>query len=229
MKPSASISRTATALPKYTSADLTTLVIGDKVEELVASGHVLSARSDFFKVALKKEWIKDQKRTIKLSEEHHKTAVHYVNYIYGQGLPTKGIDSVGSEQFKDEPESFGALTDLYLFGERTLDSQLQTAIIREIIRLIFFKDDKNTFLRPEFSSVNRVFDETPARSLLRRLLVDIQVKLCTDIPANEGAPHPDFILEVARSFCDNFKRQVRRRAGYEEWIGVELQTDDYLI
>lgn len=211
---------------RYTSDDQITLLVGEREEKLIVSGHILSVHSDFFNAALKKEWKEGQSRLIKLPEVEYKTVLRYVDFIYGQGLHTKSIDSFDSERFKINPPCFGELADLYLFGERTLDAHVRNAIIRELIRLISLNYHEGRFYGPAEESVNKVFGETPAQSPLRRFLVDLQVKWCSDLLEDEEISlHPEYILAVAQSYCSN----VRKLVPYDEWVGVAFNADDYLV
>lgn len=68
--------------------------------------------------------------------------------------------------------SWHTLSKLYVLGERVLDTELQHAVIREIVRLSSLKDKTGTRWFPIGPTVTRIYDGTPAGSPARRLMVD---------------------------------------------------------
>ncbi|GAB7333364.1 hypothetical protein MBLNU13_g04980t1 [Cladosporium sp. NU13] len=113
---------------KYTRGDLVTLLIGHDEQELVVYGHLMARTSEFFEAALKKEWKEGQTCAIKLPEEDTKTTMHYLDFVCGQGLPTREIKVYGDIDEEDR-EEYLVLAELYAFGERVLDKRLRNSII----------------------------------------------------------------------------------------------------
>lgn len=67
-----------------------TLVVGEepwKYELLVHASRV-SANSEFFKAALKREWLEGQARTINMPTDDWRTMTDYLNFTYSGKLPT---------------------------------------------------------------------------------------------------------------------------------------------
>lgn len=217
---SASLSRSRTTPANYTPEDLVTLLIGPSERKLVAYGHQLSKHSDFFKAALEKEWAESQTRTVKLPEEEFDNVSRYLDYISGQGLPREHVKSYSE---LEAPEcQYMQLTDLYLFGERILDFPVRNAIIKDFIRLLSFRSGEGQFAAPSTPAMHKIFEETPVRSPLRRLMVDMQVNWCNAVDNDEPS---EFISEVARAYCDKAARKLE----YDEWRAVDLRAEDYLV
>lgn len=116
--------------------------------------------------------------------------------------------------------------ELYLFGQRNMDTQVRNAVITEVVRLVSLETDDRKFFSPVQETVNKTFDETPAKDPLRRLLVDIQVNWSSRMLENdEDYVHPEFLLEVARSYCDKATHEV----DYNDWRMADFDANDYLV
>lgn len=71
----------------YDKTDIITLIVGAEENEMTAHGSYLS--NSEFPAALKKEWTKGQTRTIKLPEEKPDVVAQYLDFMLGEGLPTR--------------------------------------------------------------------------------------------------------------------------------------------
>jgi hypothetical protein len=108
---------------KYNKGDMITLLVGKSEQEIVAHGSYLSLHSEFFKTALKKEWVEGQTRTVKLPEEKAKIMIFYLDFLYGKGLPTVSTEEEDADHIGP---AYIALTELFALGERLLDSRYET-------------------------------------------------------------------------------------------------------
>lgn len=146
---------------------------------MLACEHYISRRSDFFKAALKKEWKEGQTRIIKLPEEQPANVANYLDFAYGRNLPTKQIDQKLLENKPTLDPALASpsctLADLYLLGERVLDSGIQNAVTEEIIRIDSLRLDKGALHFPSATFVNKIYTGTTPKSPMRRLIVDIHV------------------------------------------------------
>jgi hypothetical protein len=164
-------SMTAPAL-SLRKEDLVTLLVGPKEEEFAVHESCITRNSDFFKAALKKEWIEGQTRIIKLPEETcTKNFVHYLNYAYNEGLPTEGIKTATDEIFDGNP--YDTLGKMYVIGERMLDKSVQKAVAGEIIRISSLVSPNGTRHSPGTPCITLIYDGTSTGSPMRRVLVDI--------------------------------------------------------
>jgi hypothetical protein len=144
---------------KYTHDDLATLVIGSDEHEMVVYGHVLAEYSTFFDAALKKGWKEGQTRIIRLPEEDTKTVTHYLDLIYGQGLPTEAIEAF--EHFGAVISDYIVLANLYAFRERTLNTATRIAVIEEIIRMVSIKNSDSANCVPCNNAISVIYQSTP--------------------------------------------------------------------
>ena len=81
----------------FSSQDAVTLVVGAEQKELLVHGTYLTRESEFFKAALKKEWVEGQTRHITLPEEDPKIMCHYLTYVYHQKLSKSDITPAQEE------------------------------------------------------------------------------------------------------------------------------------
>jgi hypothetical protein len=105
-----------------------TLVVGEepgKYELLVHAGRI-SANSEFFKTALKREWLEGQTRTINMPADDWRTMTDYLNFAYsGELLTTYFTDPTLSG--RPDRESC-RLAKLYVLGKRLLDDVVHNAV-----------------------------------------------------------------------------------------------------
>lgn len=195
-KDSDTASDTGSWQPKTTSTydknDTITLLVGPQEHEMMAYGSYIS-RSDFFRVALKKEWTEGRTRTIKLPEEEPEIVEQYLDYVLGKGLPT---DSTKMDP--REGEVYAILTMLFAFGERVLDSRLRNAIIAEFIRFTTIPAPDGSYIYPSQYDVNNIYNCTTSASPSRRLTVDLYMR-AGDTTWVEDTLHPAFLKDLAEA------------------------------
>lgn len=157
---------------KFNAENVVTLLIGPDEQKMVVHTSYLARTSDFFATALKQVWLEGQTRTIKLYEETPELMAHYLNWIYSSELPTKDCSRLHLESAKIAAHDL--LAELYVLGERRLDSDFRNAITAEFIRLTPILHvtpgcQPSRRVRP----VNAIYHGTPAGSPARRLLVHL--------------------------------------------------------
>lgn len=174
--------RTTMAKPTFSlrEDDLVTLLVGPEEEKFVVHESCIARYSDFFKTALKKEWIEGQTRVVKLPEEPCvEFFISYINFAYRGKLPTDGLEIMADDGFIDEP--YLELAKFYAMGERMLDDYLLLAVPEEILRLAKIESPHGYRCFPDAACIAFIYDETSSRSTLRRLMVDFY--------ASEGEAH----------------------------------------
>lgn len=158
-----------TVVSDYREDDMVTLFVGEQERKMLVHGSYLSRHSEFFRAALKKEWVEGQTRTIKPPEETPELMAQYLNFLYGKRLPT---DSTKNDTQKGAV--YNALTALYALGERLLDCKIRNAILREIVRFTtLISEGLNCF--PASPAINNIYNCTTEASPARRLMVDLYV------------------------------------------------------
>lgn len=132
---------------------------------------VLCKSSRFFQTATKPEWSPQEHRPIDLTDEIPEIFQLYLQWLYTDKLsvkfrPVKKTNEEG-EEWDAEQISLSHLIGGYLLGEKLMDGQYQTAIIRTLIGWVMNED---TY--PANFLVQWAYQGTTEGSPLRRLLVD---------------------------------------------------------
>jgi len=178
---------------RYGKDEIVTLLVGDERTEMLAFASCLSFHSEFFKVALKKEWAEGQTHTIKLPEEEPEIVAQYLDYVLGKGLPT---DSTKMDP--RDGEVYWTLTILFAFGERVLDSKLRNAITAEIIRFTTIPAPDGSYILPSELPINNIYNCTTSASPARRLMVDLYMHV-GDTTWVVDTLHPAFLKDLAEA------------------------------
>jgi hypothetical protein len=188
------------------------LLVGEDEEEMFAYGTYLSLYSGFFKAALKVEWAEGQTRTVKLPEEDPETVTFYLDFLYGKGLPKYSVKG------QSDNESHRILAELYALGEGRLDSKIQNATLKEILRLT--KVGKRYY--PDYPAIDIIYKSTTATFPTRRLLVDVYVSYGTATWIWTGM-HPVFCQELAMALLTEVQSNTL------PFRFRDLIVDDYLV
>lgn len=156
--------------------DAVTLHVGPTEHVLLAHGSFITSNSDFFTTAVRKEWAGGQTRLIKLSEESPQVVSHYLDYTYTKSLPADTISSEPADTFTERVNGYQELlAELYVLGERLLDTSIKNAVIREIIRLASLPKR----MCPTKVAVNTIYRGTTAVARARQLMTAIQLSFGT--------------------------------------------------
>jgi hypothetical protein len=182
-----------TASSRYGKDEIITLLVGAEETEMFAISSCLSFYSDFFRIALKKEWAEGQTRRVKLPEEEPEIIAQYLDFLLGKGLPT---DSTRADP--QEGEVYIALTTLFALGERVLDSTLRNAIMREIIRFTTILSSNGSYIYPGGKSINNIYNCTTSASPARRLMVDLYMHAGNTTWVVDDL-HPAFLKDLAEA------------------------------
>jgi len=190
------------------------LAIGPEQNSLVAHESHLKLNIDFFKTALKKEWVECQTRIINLPEDDTETITDYLTFTYGSDLPTTTLKTIPVGGPGHKP--WELLARLYVLGERLLNTPLCNAVIKEMVLLASLADDNHDNYFMPTSVSNICYDGTPTGSNLRRLIVDKHIFECEQDWINDQHDHPAFLAELSQALL----AKVAARQPYAE---------DYLI
>ena len=207
----------------FAQEDTVVLVVGPEKKSLVAHESHLNLNTDFFKTALKKEWVEGQTRVINLPGDDTETVTSYLTFTYGSGLPTATLKAVPAGG--PGPKSWISLVKLYILGERLLDTSLRNAVIKEIARMSSLADGKGVtyFMGRSISSM--CYDGTPTGSPLRRMVVDKHISAGRQDWISHEQDHPVFLAELSQALL----AKVAARQPYAEFVCRQLKAEDYLI
>jgi hypothetical protein len=205
----------------FSQQSTVTLLVGPDEQPLIAHESYITLNSEFFKAAMKKQWSEGQKRVIKLPEVGVEAVENYLTFTYGRGLPTATIKVVP----KTNPEvgPWNLLIELYIFGERVLDTCIRNEVVKELVRISeLVHCNRNTLM---CSASHVCFDGTLESSPIRRLLVDEFVASGTEewLASPHGA-HPEFLLQLSKELL----QKVSRRQTYA-FRGRHLNAEDYFV
>jgi hypothetical protein len=169
------------------------LLVGKEQQEMLVHTNIISAHSDFFRAALKKEWAEGQTHIIKLPEDDPEIVTRYLDFVYHNRLVT---------QYKSQPDSnYIDLALLYVYGERVLDIFIQNTIIEHLLKLTDVIN-RNHHGHPHYPGpavVEIVYEGTTPTSPFRRMLVDMYARHGLEEWLAHEDLHPAFCLDVARA------------------------------
>jgi len=197
----------AVPLPAYdfNPNDLVILLVGPEEQKMVVHSPQITAHSEFFAAALKKEWVEGQTRQIKLPEEEPDVMAYYIEHIYFGKLPTDIYTTVSPGLEKEQ--GYKILAQMYVLAERLLDSKCRNRILKEILRLRDLKCKTGVPWNPTCVPINIIYQGTTPGSPARRLLVDIHANGARDdwYP-KDVRMDPVFLMDLVRRFLYAFER-----------------------
>lgn len=205
----------------FSPDDTVTLVVGSEQKRMLVHSTYLTCDSDFFKAALKKEWVEGQSHVIKLPEEDPETMAHYMTFVYSDKLPFDGIEPKKRAHFEAR---WPVLINLYVCGEHFLNLVCQDAVIKEIIRLTRIKGETGSWWFPTGRVVDTIYCETPEGSRIRRLVVDMHVIRETKAWLSSNVNNPQFLLDLSEAFYD----KIREHDAFVAFRNKELDVGNYL-
>jgi hypothetical protein len=98
--------QSASATAHFDKEDAITLLVGPEKRELLAHADYIAFSSDFFKAALKKEWLEGQTRTVPLPVESYEDMTTYLKYIYSAQLPVQlDVHQLNQQPAADDNET----------------------------------------------------------------------------------------------------------------------------
>lgn len=93
----------------FSRENVVTIICCDPRKKLIVHGTYLIRVSEYFKAALKKEWIEGQSRTIELLDEIPEAMAHYLTYIYSGKLATQDNCLKTTHDFRRDYKSLAKL------------------------------------------------------------------------------------------------------------------------
>lgn len=211
-------------LPAYdfNPDDTVILLVGPEERKMLVYGPQITAHSDFFAAALKKEWAEGQTREIKLPEEEPEITAYYIEHVYFSKLPTE-IYTTASPGLEKEL-GYKLLAQLYVLAERMLDSKCRNRILQEFLRLRDLKCATGETWNPTDVSANIIYQGTTPGSPARRLLVDIHASYA------RASWYPEDV-HVAPAFLLDLVRKLLHDVEAFKTVGdfrlIDLKAEDY--
>ena len=144
--------------------------IGEEEESVFVQSSILTKSSDFFRAALKGEWLEGQERVVKLPEQEFDVVASCFHWLYTGSIFSKAPVSDNDPMRQLE---YAYLAKQYVLGERPIDRDFQNAVIDRIMEIPTETSADDVHFYPVDASVKIIYDNTPASSLSRKLLVDL--------------------------------------------------------
>lgn len=183
-------------------SELVTLLVGPDEHELAVHESCITRNSEFFKVAMKKQWTEGQTRVIKLPEEPCvETMRHYINFNYGQKLPTYHVVAGGDDAAREQ--CYTILGRLYVLAERFLDKTTQNEIMKEFLRVRPLDTSEGFTWSPIGQRVADIYEGTSPDSPARRLMVDLHLAFGREDWIVPEDSHPTFLSDLSRGLMAN--------------------------
>jgi hypothetical protein len=152
------------------------LSVGAKPDIVSAHQGVLCQSSDYFKNAMKPEWVQGRKdpHTIDLSEDSPEDVILYVKWLYTGKIDVQITKGKYSEERVKEAESlYAVLVEAYIFGEKVLDTTFNKVILGKLIEV------QTEYRRTPGPDVFcTLYSGTPAGCLAQRLLTQFVAHCC---------------------------------------------------
>ncbi len=160
----------------------------DPVQTFTIHESLLLERSEFVRAAVTGEWKEGQERLIVLPHQEPETFALYQQWLY--------IGTITSQNGDDRDDEYQLLVKAYVLGEQFLDIEFKDAVVDAIV----CKLDKTKMFDPRLT--HAVYDNTPARSPLRRLWQDVYMWLGVTSWLDEevlgGPVHGGFATDLSR-------------------------------
>jgi hypothetical protein len=185
---------------QFNKGEAVMLIVGEEKHEMLVHANYLSSNSDFFKTALKKEWIEGQTRTITLPVDDPQTITHYLYFTYSGKLPSAHIATEAARKLAGTNTT--DLARLYILGGRLLDDVIRKAVIEEFIR---FAQATNSW--PGWPAVSIIYDGTPEGDPARKLLVNMFANVAKSNWVSTKYD-PVFLLELAQELLHKAEQGI---------------------
>lgn len=209
--------------------------VGDseKYQDFVAHESFLTSRSEFFRLALKKEWKEAESRLVKLPDDDPYIFAIYLNVVYTGHvntvrMPQEEVKALDEHTFRVHlANEYRDLLHLYILAEKLQDIEAKNAAITAVVEVAQVTSGEGTWMAPGLSVADIVYEGTPEGSPLRRLLIElfsglpVSYILCE---VHKREYHTDFIKDIAAKLDDN--RQLKK--GYRGKLGLKETLQNYL-
>lgn len=211
---------------QFNADNLVPLLVGPDQQRMVVHKRFITQTSEFLVGRLQQELAEGQTHTIKLPEETPELMAHYLDWVYTAELPSREF-SFFSTTADQKVAAYNLLAELYVLGERRLDSSFRNAVTAEIVRLRpsqFGLHECQLFQQGKM--VNTIYEGTSAGSPARRLMVDLSLKFGCPQCLTEVSEKA-FLLDLTHAFfvVVGSPRGVESKRERE----LELRAGDYQI
>lgn len=161
---------------------------------------ILTANSEFFKLALDKKWKEGQELAVKLPEDDADTFAIYVEWLYNENITVA---------------SLSRLAKMYVLGEKIQSLSFCDAILSRMV------DAANKdFALASISTVNIIFEGTPTGSPARKLILGMWIKNGQADRLVSHTPHPDFASDLLSLLLLTHNDKMYHRVSRKELLDL---------
>jgi len=191
----------------------------------------LTSRSEFFRRALNGNWQEAETRVIKLPDDDPEIVALYINFVYTGQLSTakineKRISALGLLEFYDcIEEEHDTLFSIFILGEKLQDVKAKNATMAAMLDLSRSRRPDSCWLMPTVRTINRIYENTPPGSLIRRFIVRIWSSCSLrSIVNSANLMHEDFkedVIQLAEKNYKPVKFNISATSGLERYLEKE--------
>ncbi|KAM0701519.1 hypothetical protein Q7P35_009770 [Cladosporium inversicolor] len=209
-------------LPAYdfNPDDIVILLVGPEKQNIIVHSPRMTAHSEFFAAALKKEWDEGYIRGVKLPEEEPEIMVYYIEHVYSNKLPTDVYATTSPGE--DKAQGYKLLAQIYVVAERLLDSDCRNRILQEFLRFRNLLCTTGHRWNPTCVPINIIYEGTTPGSPDRRLLVDIHAGYARgDWYPRDITLDPSFLMDLVCRLLRNV--ETFKTVEYFRQIGLKKE------
>lgn len=144
--------------------NMITVLVGREEEQFILYQDVVCAKSKFFKAACSKKWREGREKVVRLPEFQPDNFKTYCDWLFSGQCPEPICTK--DSQTDQKCSEIRQLIDIHLLGETLDDIQLRNHSIATI-----FQSMRNQNTIPHASHLTIIWNATPPRSQLRKMLV----------------------------------------------------------
>jgi hypothetical protein len=161
---------------------------------------VVTARSDFFKNALSREWKEAAEKVVKLPDDDPEVFAIYVHHLYTGELAVKPEEQYYAAD--NYVKTYQDFAHLYVFAEKVQGIETKNAVIRAMLDAGRIVLPKRTSICPGSSIISVIYKGTPAECPARRLLVDFWTYRAVGVWFKSSDLHVEFMQDLLARVMD---------------------------
>ena len=153
----------------------------------------MTDRAPFFEKALHGQWKESDDKVIELPDDSPTVFFTYLQLLYTSKLPIKAKNT--RQDDKVSRHEYDILVELYVLAEKFQDVETRNIAMDAMIA-----KSRSERSVPGMYNVQRIFDDTPEGSPLRKFVTDLYADIGSEhqLHTNCGRPPPDFLFELSR-------------------------------
>lgn len=148
---------------------------------------------------------------------------HYLAHVYSAVLPIHLFAQYSRNT--GAVNGYELLAELYVLGERMLDSSIREAVLKQMVQLGNSSWIYSAAWAPPTKSINTIYTGTTAGSPARRLLVDLNVSFGRTDWNTADADH-EFLFDLTQAMITSIQAC---RGDMSLWREKDLKVENYVV